>query len=69
MLKGKPYISYALYISRIRDGQARKVWEINHIVEMDLRMEAMREFIYMGKEVWTVQGFFCEYVSSLPFYR
>ncbi|WWD02676.1 hypothetical protein V865_000717 [Kwoniella europaea PYCC6329] len=61
MLSGQPYHSWNPYIDRIRDAQARKVWEINQVVNMMERMEKMREFIYMGKEVWIVQGFFCEY--------
>ncbi|WWC89613.1 uncharacterized protein L201_004538 [Kwoniella dendrophila CBS 6074] len=61
MIEGKPYLSYDGYIDKIRDKSAKKVWEINQIMDMVPRMDAMREFIYMGKEVWIVQGFFCEY--------
>ncbi|AAW43048.1 hypothetical protein CNBD6150 [Cryptococcus deneoformans B-3501A] len=61
MLAGRPYHSWDSYIGRIRDAQAREVWEINQIIDMEPRMKAMRDFIYMGDQVWIAQGFFCEY--------
>ncbi|WVW83588.1 hypothetical protein I302_105609 [Kwoniella bestiolae CBS 10118] len=61
MLSGQPYLSYNKYIDRIRDTAARRVWEINQIVDMGDRMREMREFVFMGVNVWIVQGFFCEY--------
>lgn len=64
MLAGRPYHSWDSYIGRIRDAQAREVWEINQIIDMEPRMKAMRDFIYMGDQVWIAQGFFCEYVSG-----
>lgn len=51
MLAGRPYHSWDSCISRIRDAQAREVWEINQIIDMEPRMKAMRDFIYMGDQV------------------
>ncbi|OWZ43062.1 maltose O-acetyltransferase [Cryptococcus neoformans var. grubii Br795] len=50
MLAGRPYHSWDSCISRIRDAQAREVWEINQIIDMEPRMKAMRDFIYMGDQ-------------------
>ncbi|WRT66079.1 uncharacterized protein IL334_003032 [Kwoniella shivajii] len=61
MLSGKPYLASDPYICRIRDDQARKVWEVNQTVDMGPRMKVMSELVRMAKEVYIVQGFFCEY--------
>jgi maltose O-acetyltransferase len=64
MLTGQPYHASDPYISRVRDAAGVKLQEINKINDMGERMGAMREFLDMGKDVYIVQGFFCEYVSQ-----
>ncbi|WWC61587.1 uncharacterized protein I303_104171 [Kwoniella dejecticola CBS 10117] len=61
MIAGKPYLAMDPYVDRIRAGQAKKVWEINQIVDIPARMDAMRGFLNMGRDVCIMQGFFCEY--------
>jgi hypothetical protein len=66
MLSGQPYLSPDPYIGRIRDAHGVRMQQINRIDDTGERMNAMREFIHMGTNVWIVQGFFCEYVSESP---
>jgi maltose O-acetyltransferase len=64
MLAGQPYIGVDPYVMRVRDAAAIRVQDINTIRDMGKRMEAMREFLNMGNDVWISLGFFCEYVSQ-----
>ncbi|WVR07289.1 hypothetical protein IAU60_004330 [Kwoniella sp. DSM 27419] len=61
MLAGKPYLASDPYIDRVRADKARKVWEVNQVMEMGERMDQMRELVNMGKDVYIAQGFFFEY--------
>jgi hypothetical protein len=69
MISGQPYKSGDPYVGRIRDAHGIKVQQINRIDAMETRMDALRELIHMGKEVWIVQGLFFEYVSAQHFAR
>jgi hypothetical protein len=69
MISGQPYKSGDPYVGRIRDAHGVKVQQINRIDEMEIRMNALRELVHMGKEVWIVQGLFFEYVSVQDFAR
>jgi maltose O-acetyltransferase len=66
MISARPYKAFDAYVGRLRDTQAARVLEIDDIRDMEKRMEHMRGFINMGKEVYIVNRFFCEYVSCCP---